>query len=122
MSNLVEHARSELAIAGVEEDVRPSILAAVESFVSYGHSGGSASIVIPMLNDLLSFRNIAPLTDNPAEWQNLTGFSSDPAWQSTRRADAFSNDGGKTYYCLDEPKKRNWYGKKVRRMHRSQPA
>lgn len=105
-SNLVQHARQELEFAGVEEDVRPSILAAIQAFSSYGHSGGSASIVIPMINRLLQFQNISPLTDNPDEWNDVAEFSGRALWQSRRRADAFSEDGGKTYYCLDE--KRRW--------------
>lgn len=124
MSNLVEHARRELEVAGVERDVRPSIIAAIEAFASYGHSGGSASIVIPMINDLLNFRNITPLTNDPREWQHITyGVSDehDAVWQSTRRADAFSNDGGRTYYCLDESRARDWLGRRRRRvMHTSE--
>lgn len=120
MSNLVEHAKRELELAGVEHDVRPSIISAISCFASYGHSGGSASIVIPMINDLLNFRNISPLTDDPSEWMRVGDEDTLPIYQSTRRADAFSNDGGRTYYCLDEPKARDWLGRKRRRvMHAS---
>jgi hypothetical protein len=107
MSNLIEHAERELARAGVEEDVRPSILGAIESFRSYGHSGGSASIVIPMLNDLLNFRALTPLTDDPAEWIDHTGISAgEPTFQNVRSSECFSRDGGKTYWVLSE--ERRW--------------
>lgn len=99
---LVEHARRELEIARVEEDVRPSIVAAVEAFASFGHSGGSASAVIPMLNDLLRFKNIAPLTDDPGEWMDVADFAGYQVWQNRRNSEAFSLDGGKTYYLLSE--------------------
>jgi hypothetical protein len=103
-SNLVQHAIRELEFAGVEEDVRPSIIDSVRAFASYGHSGGSASVVIPMLNDLLQFKNISPLTDDPREWNHVAESMAgqDNLWQSARRSDAFSHDGGHTYYCLDE--------------------
>jgi hypothetical protein len=104
----VQHAIRELEFAGVEHDVRPSIIAAVKAFASYGHSGGSASAVIPMLNDLLNFRNIGPLTSHPDEWQhieeNIAG--DNLTWQSRRHSDAFSKNNGITYYVLSE--ERRW--------------
>lgn len=101
MSNLVEHAKRELALAGNDDDFNETIIKAVEAFASYGHSGGSASVAIPMLNDLLQFKNLTPLTNDPGEWQAVD-MGKKPCWQSRRRPDAFSNDGGKTYYCLDD--------------------
>lgn len=101
MSNLVEHAKRELALAGNDEAFNNSMIKAVEAFASYGHSGGSASVAIPMLNDLLQFKNLTPLTDDPDEWI-VVEMGDEPCWQNKRRSDAFSNDGGKTYYCLDD--------------------
>ena len=49
MSSLVEHAKRELELCGqTAEDpaYAASIVAAVEAFASYGHSGGSASVAI----------------------------------------------------------------------------
>lgn len=115
-SNLVQHARQELELAGVEEDVRPSILAAIQAFSSYGHSGGSASIVIPMINDLLNFRNIAPLTDRREEWMDVADFAGYQVWQNRRNSEAFSTDGGKTYYLLSEERK--WIPWRIRRRLR----
>jgi hypothetical protein len=98
----------ELELANVEEDVRPSIITAVAAFSSYGHSGGSASVCIPMLNQLLQFKPISPLTSHPREWQHIEqGIAGDNlTWQSRRRSDAFSKNNGLTYYCLDE--ERRW--------------
>lgn len=115
-SNLVAHARRELEFAGVEEDVRPSIIAAVEAFASYGHSGGSASVVIPMLNDLLNFKNIAPLTDRRDEWMDVADFAGYQVWQNRRNSEAFSLDGGGTYYLLSEERK--WIPWRIRRALR----
>ena len=40
--------------------------------------------------------------DNPAEWNAVSEETGEIMWQSRRRPDAFSHDGGKTYYCLDD--------------------
>ena len=108
--SLVEHAKRELALAGNDEAFNNSIIKAIEGFTSYGHSGGSASVAIPMLNDLLQFKNLTPLTDDPEEWQQHSKEMWDGekgVWQSRRNSEAFSNDGGKTYYLLSEVKDTN---------------
>lgn len=100
--NLVSHARRELEKLGNDEEFNASIIAAVKAFSSYGHSGGSASVAIPLLNNLLNYKNLSPLTDDPKEWNNVSDISGEELWQSSRCADAFSHDGGKTYYLLSE--------------------
>jgi hypothetical protein len=102
-SNLVDHARRELEIIGEEPETIEGYLKVIQAFADMDHSGGSASIAIPVINELLQFNNLGPLTDNPDEWMAISeemGF--DNAWQSRRRSDAFSHDGGKTYYLLSE--------------------
>lgn len=105
MSNLVEHARRELALCGqAEEDpaYADSIVRAVEAFASYGgHSGGSAAIATQQLAALLRFENLAPLTDDPAEWQDQSAESGYPIWQNVRNPAVFSEDGGRTYYDVN---------------------
>jgi hypothetical protein len=102
-SNLVKHARRELELLG-ETDVAfvESIVGAVRAFTSYGHSGGSAPIAIDYLHRLLQFQPLVPLTNDPAEWNDVSAQSGVPLWQSTRNPEAFSGDGGKTYYLLSE--------------------
>lgn len=96
--SLVDHAKRELALAGNDDEFNNCIIKAVDAFASYGHSGGSASVGIHILHDLLQFKNLTPLTDNPVEWNEVgTGI-----WQSNRNSEAFSKDGGKTYYLLSE--------------------
>lgn len=108
MSSLVDHARKELEIAGVEPDEIDWYLQVVHSFASYGHSGGSAAGTIPVIMQLLERKNLTPLTDDPEEWvkidEKLLG---NPRkfpnlWQNCRLTEAFSHDGGKTYYLLSE--------------------
>jgi hypothetical protein len=113
MMSLVEHAKQELELLGVEDDMKDHILKVVEAFAEFGHSGGSASWAIPVLNDLLQFKNLTPLTDNPMEWMQV----GTDMWQNVRRSEAFSSDGGKHYWLLSEG------GTQVRQepLHKAQP-
>lgn len=105
-SNLVKHARRELDLIENDEEFKKSILAAVRGFSLYGHSGGSAEVAVSIIHELLQFNNLASLTDNPNEWVFHPGAGfpvpEDGCWKSTRRSDAFSKDGGKTYYLLSD--------------------
>lgn len=105
MSNLVDHARHELTLIGEDPDTIDGLLRCVQAFADMGHSGGSASIAIPMLNALLRYENLSPLTNDPAEWIQHSPDMWDGVngvWQNRRRSEAFSTDGGKTYYLLSE--------------------
>lgn len=117
MSNLMDHARNELELCGqFREDpaFATSILAAVAAFASYpGHSGGSAMAGIQMLGDLLSFKNLSPLTNNPDEWIKHTPDMWDGehhVWQNRRNGEAFSTDGGETYRLMSEDGKKGRKG------------
>jgi len=104
-SNIVEHARAELELIDEDPDVKAGYLNILQAFADMGHSGGSTSAAIPLVNELFMKRNLAPLTDNPDEWQ----FHSEEVWgepggiwQSKRNGEAFSKDGGKTYWLLSD--------------------
>lgn len=98
MSNLVNHARRELELIDEDPWLTDGILKVVQDFADMGHSGTSASHTIGVLYQLLQFKNLSPLTDDPSEWNHVHG----DVWQSSRNAEAFSNDEGKTYYLLGE--------------------
>ena len=102
MSNLVEHARTELALIGEETQTVEGYLKVIQAFADMGHSGGSASVAIPVINELLQFRNLKGLTADPAEWVDVSEQSGYAMWQSRRNSEAFSEDGGKTYWLLSE--------------------
>lgn len=105
MSNLVEHAKRELTRVESDQWFIDGMVKTVQAFADMGHSGGSASIAIPMLNDLLQFKNLSSLTDDPDEWEDRTALTATPdmsLWQNKRNSEAFSLDGGKTYYLLSE--------------------
>lgn len=102
MSNLVDHARRELTLLGEDEDTIEGMCKVVQAFADMGHSGGSASVLIPVLNDLLQYKNLKPLTDDPDEWFDQSESSGYPLWQNKRNSACFSQDGGQTYWIVDE--------------------
>lgn len=99
MSNLVEHAKRELELLGeTDQAFVDSIVNGLVAFAEYGHSGGSASAAIEIINDLLQFKPLTPLTNNPAEWNEV----GEGVWQSSRNSEAFSTDAGASYYLVSE--------------------
>lgn len=104
MSHLVDHAKRELTILGEEQDLIDVTVEMIEAFDKLGHSGVSGRVHVQMINEILNFKNLSPLTDNPQEWRKLdeemTGRQD--LWQSRRNPAVFSKDGGKTHYHLDD--------------------
>ena len=104
-SGLVAHARRELALIGTDQWFIDGMVDVVRAFAKTGHSGGSASVAIPTINDLLQFKNLSPLTNDPDDWvyhEPAVSGESNGLWQCRRNGEAFSNDGGKTYWLLSE--------------------
>ena len=75
----------------------------VEAFSSGGHSGASASYAIGIIEKLLQFKPLSPLTYEPDEWTDVSEMSGTPMWQNKRDGEVFSTDGGKTHYSLSDP-------------------
>jgi len=119
-SNLVSHARRELERIGEEPDTIDWYLSVVRAFTAFGHSGGSASVMLPVLERLLRFKPLSELTDDPAEWTDRSEISRMPWWQNTRDSRAMSHDGGKTYWMVHEADAAG--GSDAAPVHRSTPA
>lgn len=108
MSKLVEHAKRELEIAGIkgndyDNQIAKDVLELIEVFAKQGHSGFSAFATLETFNLLANFKNIKPLTNNPEEWVDVTSYGNgEKLYQSKRNSACFSDDGLKTYYCIDE--------------------
>jgi len=103
MSSLVEHARRELVRIGETPETISDVLDIVQSFADMRHS--SATYTIGVLEKLLAFKPLSPLTDDPTEWSLISSEisgSSDGLWQNVRNPEAFSLNGGETYYVLSE--------------------
>ncbi len=101
-SNWEKHARRELGLLGEEPDVIECVCKTLRAWSTFGHSGGSHAALVPVLMELLQFHNLTPLTNDPAEWNHISeGTAGQPnLWQSQRNSEAFSNDGGMTYYLV----------------------
>jgi hypothetical protein len=118
-SGLYQHALNELKLAGLmdkdsdyEGMLAEAVLEIVKIFARQGHSGMSASITIELLEKLLKYETLTPITDDPSEWMNVAehygpdmGFDGKDMWQSRRNPAMFSEDGGKTHYHVDHKDK-----------------
>lgn len=104
MSVFIDHARRELELIDEEPETIEGYLKAVQAFLDMGHSGGSASVVIPVIHELLQLKPLAPLTYEPDEWIRHEGYGIDGGdlWQNIRDSRIFSYDGGKTYYNVED--------------------
>lgn len=104
-SNLVIHARRELALLGNGGMIDDHVIEIVKIFAAAGHSGSSAAYTAGLIGELLQYKNLTPLTDDPEDWifvAEETWGSPGGIWQNRRNGEAFSNNGGKTYYLLSE--------------------
>lgn len=97
-SELVAHARRELATIGESKELTEGYLDVIRAFEKMQLDGGSFQIGIAVVTGILEFQNLSPLTDNPEEWVQ----HDDTTWQNTRNGEAFSSDGGRTYTLLSE--------------------
>lgn len=105
-SNLMNHAKRELdLLLGADDSAdfyegmtRKAVLELMEVFARQGHSGMSASIVLDLFSQLSDFKPLTPLTNDPADWNEV----GEGVWQCRRQSSAFSADGGRTYWTLDE--------------------
>ena len=79
-------------------------LDAVSAISDVMDTGDSFIDIVNNLTKVVYFQNISPLTDSPDEWMNVGAMIGKQLsmWQSTRNPEAFSTDGGKTYYLLSE--------------------
>ena len=110
MSNLVRFAEDELSRIGMgvdAEDVNKwmhdNIIEVIRAFSGGGHSGSSAAYAIGIIEKLLQFKPLSPLTYEPDEWTDVSEMSGTPMWQNKRDGEVFSTDGGKTHYSLSDP-------------------
>jgi hypothetical protein len=107
---LVDHAKKELELAGLFDPdsdydgmLGTAVMELVTQFADQGHSGCSAAMTTDLFSRLASWENLTELTDNPEEWNDVSEWQNGkPGWQSTRSPSCFSDDGGKTYWDIDE--------------------
>lgn len=108
--SLLSHAEKELRLAGLfDKDsdyngmVGKAVLELIKTFSKQGHSGFSAGWCLDLFNKLAQHQPLTPISADPSEWTDVSAMSGYPMWQNNRRYSSFSNDGGKTWYDLDDP-------------------
>jgi len=106
MNNLIKHAENEMKLAGLYDKdsdyggmIPKAVMALVKAHSEQGHSGGSHHLVLSIFNQVVNFKSLTPPTNNPSEWMEV---ESGKTWQNIRQSTCFSEDGGKTYYDIDE--------------------
>lgn len=98
--SLISHAERELDLMGMDDDgnmngmMRKHILHMVKEFAGEGHSGFSASYAIQVLEKLLKFEPITPLTGEDWEWHDVSEISGDTLYQNARCGRVFKNKDG----------------------------
>jgi hypothetical protein len=124
--SLVEHAKTELEIAGLfdkdgdfyEGATGKSVMELIELFSKQGHSGMSAPIVADLFKRLANYEPLQPITGKDEEWVEVSKYTdTGKEWYQNKRCSALFKDGkdGKPYY-IDAVVKRdqrgiNWSGR-----------
>lgn len=98
MSNLVDHAETELAVLGMGKDaddemnklMHDHIIELVTVFSKQGHSGFSAGYTANVLHKLLQFEPLAPITGEDSEWVDV----GEGLQQNKRCSHVFKNKDG----------------------------
>lgn len=113
-SNLVRHAEFELRRAGLfdkdsdyEGMIGEAVMKMVQVVAAEGHSGMSHSLTMEIFNQVVNYKTLTPITNDPTEWVNVADERQPdggvrPLHQNRRQPSLFSHDGGKTYYSVDD--------------------
>ena len=106
MSNLIDHAKTELQIAGLfDKDsdysgmLGKAALELIECFSKQGHSGYSAAATIKLFTILANFKNL-----NPLRKEDFIEVH-DNVWQCKRNCSMFLTPDHRGYYSVDDKSK-----------------
>jgi hypothetical protein len=109
-SRIIAHAEREFSLLPKPENtldqtyqswLQEAALELLFVFSKQGHSGGTAADLLALFNRLAEQEALTPITDNPAEWEDMSVPAGYPFWQNKRSSRFFSTDGGKTYFDCD---------------------
>lgn len=111
-----DHAEREMKLAGLYDKdadyggmIPEAVMALVEAHSKQGHSGGSHAITLAIFNKVINFKTLTPIGTTKDEWHKHDHqVAGENCWQNTRCSSVFSHDGGKTWYDIDDPEKKNW--------------
>lgn len=107
---------------GMQEIVNQGILDVVRVFSEQGHSGFSARYSLNLIERLLAYKPITPLTGEDDEWNSLTEYGDTEKQQNKRCSSVFrvkQKDGSYFAYDIDdaiytEDEGETWFSKNER--------
>lgn len=115
MSNLQSHAVRELQLSGYEFDsdgmpvqteddfdinaeMCMCVLELMEVFAKQGHSGASAGYCISIVEKLMRYEPLSPLTGEDHEWNDTSDYGvPSTSWQNNRCSNVFKDETGRAY-------------------------
>jgi hypothetical protein len=100
-----EHAERELTLIGEDRDVIDGVLRIVDQVDALADSGPALFGLMSYLPQLLTFTPLTPLTSESEEWIDRSAITGSPLWQALRYPEAFSTDGGQTYWLTGDRSK-----------------
>lgn len=101
----------------VQKMMNEDILKVIQTFSEAGHTGFTANYALSILDRLLRFKPISPLTGEDDEWENVSSYQEGKTLYQNKRcpsvfkddnhayfveAKIFSDDGGETWYTSKE--------------------
>jgi hypothetical protein len=108
-SNLVAHARRELALAGLFDKesaydgmIASSVMELVRVLSEQRHSGGSAALTLQIFNVVANYDILTPIRYEPDQWNDVSEITGQPMWQHKRKSSVMSFDQGETWFDIEE--------------------
>ncbi len=110
-SHYLSHAQTELRLAGFYDRTDPAyetnrimadhLMGAIESILDSRTSEYSLPLILDSIIRLLTQRNLAPITSDPREWQDISPIMGTPLWQNRRNPYVYSKDAGETFMSVE---------------------
>lgn len=111
-TNLEKHAEQEMKLANLYDKnadydgmIPRAVMKLIKAHASEGHSGGSHWLTLEIFNKLVNFQTLTPITNNPNEWTCVGEYNcknDKPLYQNKRDPSYFSNDGGITWWNVND--------------------
>jgi hypothetical protein len=110
MSALVSFAKEELAMlrgpepCEMQDLIDANVIKIVSAFADGGHSGSTAAYTIDIVEKLLRFDPLTPLTGAADEWMDVSEMSGTPMWQNRRCSHVFKDEAKAWDIDADDPR------------------
>jgi hypothetical protein len=111
-----EFAKKEMDIIGLTDEdemngaMRKHILHMVKEFADEGHSGFSAPYALSILQKVLAYKPLSPLTGEDSEWNDMSDYGrGDNMYQNNRYSCVFKEGKDGEAYDIDGKVFWDWY-------------